>query len=190
MSFFEEAFDKVIIYEGGYANDPDDPGGETYKGIARRANPSWLGWKIIDAHKYQDGFPLSLNKDVELQQQVEQHYQDYYWDDVIADNLGGEIAAEVFEQSVHFGVGRAVRHLQSAVNILNNNQKLYKDIVVDGVLGQDTIAAARQCINKRGVRMLCNMLNGYQMKRYIEIMEAKFHMEKFIGWFSRVEIIK
>ena len=34
--------------EGGYANNPDDAGGETYKGIARKMHPIWPGWRIID----------------------------------------------------------------------------------------------------------------------------------------------
>ncbi|MBW1801582.1 MAG: hypothetical protein JRJ85_12745, partial [Deltaproteobacteria bacterium] len=44
MAKFDEAFEKTTAIEGGYVFDPDDAGGETYKGISRRFNPSWGGW--------------------------------------------------------------------------------------------------------------------------------------------------
>mgnify|MGYP002957326922 CR=1 FL=1 len=42
MANFNEEFKKVILVEGGYVNDPDDAGGETYLGISRRYNPCLL----------------------------------------------------------------------------------------------------------------------------------------------------
>ena len=39
MANFKESFDKVILAEGGYVNDPDDAGGETYLGISRVNHP-------------------------------------------------------------------------------------------------------------------------------------------------------
>ncbi len=38
----------ILSHEGGYANHPADKGGETYRGISRKANPNWEGWKYID----------------------------------------------------------------------------------------------------------------------------------------------
>ena len=36
---FDEIIDIVLEHEGGYVNDPDDPGGETNFGIAKRSHP-------------------------------------------------------------------------------------------------------------------------------------------------------
>jgi len=36
---FDRAFALVVGLEGGYVNDPKDPGGETKYGISKRANP-------------------------------------------------------------------------------------------------------------------------------------------------------
>jgi lysozyme family protein len=36
---FPEVFDRVIGHEGGYVNDPNDPGGETQWGISKRSYP-------------------------------------------------------------------------------------------------------------------------------------------------------
>lgn len=40
MAKFEDAIDLVLENEGGYVNDPQDPGGETKYGISERAYPS------------------------------------------------------------------------------------------------------------------------------------------------------
>ena len=39
MSFFPAAFKVVVREEGGYVNDPRDPGGETKYGISKRSYP-------------------------------------------------------------------------------------------------------------------------------------------------------
>jgi lysozyme family protein len=39
MSKFDEIIEVVLEHEGGYVNDPKDPGGETNFGIAKRSNP-------------------------------------------------------------------------------------------------------------------------------------------------------
>jgi len=39
MANFNQALKKTLVFEGGYVNDPDDPGGETNFGISKRAYP-------------------------------------------------------------------------------------------------------------------------------------------------------
>src|ERR1035441_4044145 len=48
---FNAAHQQVMGNEGGYANNPADAGGETYKGIARKFWPQWCGWKYVDGVK-------------------------------------------------------------------------------------------------------------------------------------------
>ena len=36
---FDEIIEVVLHHEGGYVNDPKDPGGETNFGIAKRSHP-------------------------------------------------------------------------------------------------------------------------------------------------------
>ncbi len=38
-TIYDKAFSKVMGHEGGYSHDSDDPGGETYRGIARNRWP-------------------------------------------------------------------------------------------------------------------------------------------------------
>ena len=48
MANFDIAFRRTISAEGGYVNDPNDKGGETYMGISRRAHPTSKIWTYID----------------------------------------------------------------------------------------------------------------------------------------------
>ena len=36
---FDDIIEVVLHHEGGYVNDPDDPGGETNFGVAKRSHP-------------------------------------------------------------------------------------------------------------------------------------------------------
>ena len=51
MALFTPAFTLSKINEGGWVNDPNDIGGETYRGISRKFNPKWNGWSVIDEMK-------------------------------------------------------------------------------------------------------------------------------------------
>ena len=39
MGMFDYFIERVLVHEGGYVNDPRDPGGETKYGIAKRSYP-------------------------------------------------------------------------------------------------------------------------------------------------------
>jgi lysozyme family protein len=97
MALFEDALKKTLLNEGGYVNDPDDPGGETYKGVARKIFSKWDGWKIVDSLKQQSGFPSSLDKNGELQNQIHDFYKVNFWDRISGD--GSRIFSGVFHHS-------------------------------------------------------------------------------------------
>jgi lysozyme family protein len=49
---FEETYDKVTkMFEGGYADDPADSGGETIFGVSRANFPNWPQWPRVDEFK-------------------------------------------------------------------------------------------------------------------------------------------
>lgn len=55
---FQYAYKILLEHEGNYVNHPDDKGKETYRGISRRYNQHWYGWRYIDKipnkQRYQD----------------------------------------------------------------------------------------------------------------------------------------
>ena len=189
MANFDEAYEKTLEAEGHYANNPSDRGGETYRGIARRAHPDWAGWLIIDAAKRQPGFPGSLERSPALQLRVRNLYKAEYWDRIRGDRIESQmIAEELFDTFVNTGI--RAQFLQRALNLLNRNQGLYPDIPVDGVPGPGTLAALEACLKSRSPTLIYNVMNILQGARYVEIMERDRSQEEFVGWFNRVEIIK
>ena len=67
MANFNESFNITLGYEGGYSNDPDDAGGETYKGISRRYHPGWKGWALIDELKSKGVFIEEIRKIINVE---------------------------------------------------------------------------------------------------------------------------
>lgn len=113
MADFLIAYNRTKPFEGGYVNDPDDLGGETYKGIARKANPKWEGWGIVDFHKTLPNFPRNLETNQKLQNMMPGFYKKHYWNPFWGDKLKSQqIANEIYDQCVNLGVNRALKIAQ------------------------------------------------------------------------------
>ena len=132
-----------------------------------------------------------LNKNEALQNLVFNFYRTEFWNKIQGDLLPSQlIADELFESSINLGVPAASEILQRSVDLLNRNISLYPDIAVDGIIGNQTLEALKKCLAANGKKLIYNLLNFYQAKHYIEIMEKDHTQEIFIGWFSRIEIQK
>jgi lysozyme family protein len=98
MANFALLIPVIFRWEGGYANDPRDRGGETYKGVARNAHPTWEGWKIVDAEKARMGGKLPKNYFIQnpaLDAMVEGLAKRIYWDFFKADQIKSQEIAEI-----------------------------------------------------------------------------------------------
>lgn len=191
MNHFDEAFDKTMSHEGGYSDDPTDAGGETYKGISRVYNPNWSGWVIIDSLKSTAGFPQQLGSNAELQACVRGLYKQKYFEPYQGDRLPELLAIEMFDTSVNMGVGRAVKFLQIALNVLNRNEKLYPDMVEDGDYGNTTHSNLYTYLQKNDIGVLLKIMNVLQGMHYINYMKKSPKQEKYArGWFNRVTFDK
>ena len=113
---FDEIIEVVLHHEGGYVNDPKDPGGETNFGVAKRSHPD------VDIK--------NLTKDG-----AKEIYKEHYWDKNKVESLSEELRHIYFDMCVNQGRGRAVKILQRAANGKGANLK------VDGGKGPKTIAA-------------------------------------------------
>jgi lysozyme family protein len=170
MADFKTAYKITMAHEGGWANNPADTGGETWRGIARNKHPDWLGWMLVDKAKHGD-FPANLNSVSGLQDMVDQ-----------VNNQ--KIANELFDTSVNMGQGIAALFLQRSLNVSNRNGKDYPDLQVDGNIGPVTINALNNHPRQEQVLKLLNTLQG---ARYISICEANPSQEIFLNsWLSRV----
>lgn len=130
MANFTIALKKVLKNEGGYANNPNDAGGETYKGISRKNHPTWTGWISIDQIKkaHPKGFKTILEHTPELQDKVKDFYKRRFWDELCLDTCGNqELANQAFDMAVNAGIKAGVKILQKVLGI-----------PADGILGNVT----------------------------------------------------
>lgn len=135
MAEFKKAYVKVKKFEGGYANNPNDNGGETYAGIARAHHPKWSGWAIVDKYKQSEHSSKTLNKvlqgNAEIGAMVESFYKVNFWNPIMGDSIMNQLTADnIMDFAVNSGVSRAVKYAQRIVGT-----------VEDGVMGTKTIKA-------------------------------------------------
>lgn len=179
---FEQSINRVLKHEGGYVNHPDDPGGETNMGITKntalRYKSLWGKW---------DGNMKTLPLDV-----AKSIYKVGYWDKVkgdILDEYHPLLADHVFDFYVNAG-NRACYDLQHALNILNNQGKLYPDIKEDGDIGPTTLNTLSLYYRARGdegIKTLIYLLLYLQANHYVKLSTNKSSFESFTyGWINRV----
>lgn len=125
---FNEAFKIVIGHEGGYVNDPKDPGGETKYGISKRAYPS----ENIKA--------LTLERAKEL-------YKRDYWDKVQAEKLPKQIRLAVFDAAVNSGISQTIKWLQRAVGVVDDG--IFGPATARAVLNADPYKTAASILGQR-----------------------------------------
>jgi len=189
------AYNLTMAKEGGYVDDSDDLGGETYRGISRRYHPNWIGWEKIDFKKGEmddDHFSKNLNPYSSLQDDVKEFYKEQFWNIFLGDEILSQgIADELFDIGVNMHPIKAVTFLQEALNVMNRNGRLYLDIVVDGVLGVDTLDTLVTYMEKDDVSYLVQIMNILQGAYYIKRMKESLTQEKYArGWLDRVVIEK
>lgn len=98
---FDAAFDRLMGHEGGYVNDPNDPGGETNWGISKRSYPN------VDIK--------NLTRD-----QAKEIYRRDFWARIRADEMYDGVAFQALDFAVNSGIDTAIRKLQSAVRVADD----------------------------------------------------------------------
>lgn len=115
---FEDFFERLIIHEGGYVNNPADTGGETKYGIT-----------VSVARQY--GYTGKM-KDLSLKTAKNIYYK-LFWQKYKCDELPFAISWQFFDAAVNHGASNAARMLQRAANVAD-----------DGIIGKITLAAVNQ----------------------------------------------
>lgn len=199
MANFEIAYAPLKQFEGGYDNDPDDRGGETYAGIARNFYPKWSGWKLVDQIKRTNKTKSAINKacaaDHYLQDLVAAWYKREWFDALGLADMPQILANELFEQAVNLGKagsGKKVQIICNAYNRTKNNEPLFADLIVDGAIGPKTLSALKLILaNKSDAESLVHALNCMQGAHYLELAAKKPSQRKYtVGWMSRTHCEK
>jgi len=108
---FEKSLALILKHEGGYVDNPKDPGGATNLGCTKKVWEEWVGHEVtkedIKALKVSDIAPL---------------YKAKYWDAVKGDFLPAGVDYAVFDLAINSGPGRAAKTLQQVLNITADGQ--------------------------------------------------------------------
>lgn len=121
MADFDIAFKRTVFNEGGYVNDTDDMGGETYMGVSRKAHPDLDMWKIIDnVKKYCVDAP-DINKELksnkELTEYIKNFYETNYWRPFNLYNQQNQrLANQIFDTAVNMGIAKTKKIMQRVKN--------------------------------------------------------------------------
>lgn len=137
---FEKAVEVILREEGGYVNDPKDPGGETNFGISKRQ------------------FPMVDVRDLTREQAADIYYA-HYWRPIRGDKLPWPLALFVFDAAVNQGCDAAAgfaaqKMLQKALGVAQ-----------DGVMGPATMAAVNAARPFHAAKFMAIRAQRYQGTR-------------------------
>lgn len=154
---FEEAFKNTLLHEGGYVNDPQDPGGETKYGVSKRSYPH------IDI------------KNLTLDDAKKIYYEDF-WLKQKCNVIQKDLAAKLFDLSVNVGTKQAGLFMQRALRVTK------QELIEDGIIGVNTLDAIRRADPIILLASLKSEAAGY----YRLLVAKNASMKKYInGWLSR-----
>jgi len=152
---FSLAVERTLGFEGGYANDADDPGGETNFGISRRSYPD------VDIRGLTREGAIAI-------------YRRDFWDKPGFGRIESPaVAAKVFDMAVNMGAARAVRLLQQS-----SNDTRGRLVAVDGVCGAHTVEAVNA---RRDPGWLVDRLRLLAAAHYLALGKPRY----LAGWLTR-----
>lgn len=118
---FARALALVLKSEGGWSDNPADPGGATMKGVT-----------LANFRRYVKADAGKADLKTIGDDQVATVYRRFYWDAVGGAELPDGVDYAVFDFAVNSGPGRAAKYLQATVGVSQ-----------DGRIGPATLAAAK-----------------------------------------------
>lgn len=162
---FPIALAMVLELEGGWTDDPLDPGGPTNKGITLATFAREIGSEVTsDSYARLKSQLRRIPDDL-----VTRIYRERYWRPCRAPDLPPALALLHFDTAVNMGVPTAARMLQQALAV-----------EVDGEIGPVTIAAARTT----GIAPLLDRYADLRRRRY-RSLSTFWRFGR--GWLRRLE---
>lgn len=162
---FRRSLDHVLLMEGGYTDDPYDPGGPTNLGITLADLASYRGVAVTDAS---DAALKSAIKAL-TPEAVAPIYLSRYWQPSCSGSLPPALALFHFDTAVNQGISTAARMLQQSLSV-----------DVDGEIGPITLAAASSCD-------LASTLDRYAVLRRDRYRALSTFWRFGKGWLARVD---
>lgn len=164
-ALFSQALAHVLEMEGGFTDDPYDPGGPTNRGITLRVFADWKATALNNSSRA--GLKAELKRIPD--DAVRAIYRQRYWAPAHCSEMPAQLAFFHFDAAVNHGVTGAMRLLQRAVGT-----------EADGAIGPNTRAA------------IARLSVGELLQRYADVRRARYralpHFWRFgRGWLARVD---
>ena len=160
----------VFAVEGGYSNNPADPGGETNHGVTAA---------VARSHGY-DGPMRELPKETAQQIYIGSYVEGPGFHRVVA--ISPAVGEKLVDAGVNAGTGRSARWFQQALNHLSRGGADFPLVAVDGQIGAQTLAAYQALERKRGRVKACELvlklLDAQQGAHYMSLDKPMF----IVGW--------
>lgn len=164
----------VAFHEGGYVNNPKDPGGATNKGVIQR---------VYDSYRRAKG-QLARNVKVIDPTEVAEIYRTRYWNLINGGKLPSGIDYCVMDGAVNSGVSQSGKWLQRAINQQKTNQSA---INIDGEIGPTTIDRSDDYNPEVLIDAICDerltFMKVIRHKKTNALLWATFGP----GWLNRIE---
>ena len=136
---FDQIFERCMGHEGGYVNNPKDPGGET-------------NWGVTITTARANGYIGAMRS--MTRNQAKEIYRKAFWERAKCAQYHSAIGFQVFDACINHGIGNGIRMLQRAVGVVD-----------DGVVGQVTLGA----INLKSIDDTLVLFNAERLEFYTKL---------------------
>lgn len=161
----------IFAVEGGYVNDPKDPGGETNHGITL-ATARAAGYT---------GTMRDLDQNTATNIYVTNYINQPGYGDIIT--LSPAVGQKLVDAGVNVGPGRSSRWFQAGLNSLSRGGTDFPQINVDGKVGPGTASTYSALQKKRGKVLACELtiklLDAQQAVYYMSLTNLSVYTP---GW--------
>jgi lysozyme family protein len=159
---FAQSLALVLQHEGGFVNDPRDPGGATNQGVTQAVYDDWRAGEGLAQRSVRqiNGYEIGAI------------YRRRYWNTCRCDDLPAGLDYCIFDFAVNSGANRASRYLQRAVGA-----------VEDGQIGPVTLAT----VASKPAAALIDTVCAWRLNflRQLQTFDRFGH-----GWTTRVEDVR
>lgn len=161
----------ILSWEGGYANDPDDPGGATNRGVT-------IGtWRQVGYDKDGDGdIDVDDLKKITVADAVNRVMKPHFWDRWKADQIKSQSVANIVVDWVWASGKHGITEVQKILGVK-----------VDGIVGPKTLGA----LNAQDPRALFDHIKRARLRFIDTVIKNRPTSEKYRkGWTRRLDYIR
>lgn len=168
---FNYALDIILEHEGGYSNDPIDPGGATNFGITQHELSQ------IDKEFNLPNDVKNLSRD-----DASKYYKMKWWDNYhyeLIDSIA--LSTKIFDMAVNMGASQAHKIAQKSCQYCG-----YSTLNIDGKMGPKTITALNEISLHGREKDLMDEIVSEQKSFYEKLVQDHPQLHIFLkGWLNR-----